>query len=138
VSDTQGWYARKLAQMRGGPQPYQPPPQQQAPPQQTFYQQQAPAQPAYQSPPTASKQGQASLTGLLELQKHGQALEPGRGAKANPEPCPNCGSDQYFAAVDTADVKVRRGPPPNSHCFACGYNGGLFSQGDASTWGATA
>ena len=60
------------------------------------------------------------------------AMQHWRGGKAHRvdrEPCPECGSDQYYSRTEGA----RRGPPPAPHCFQCGYNG-LFTQGLQATW----
>ena len=54
----------------------------------------------------------------------------GIAAKLNPDLCPACGGNQYFAKVRTKG----RGPDPAGHCYNCGYNE-LFDQGDATSWG---
>ena len=69
------------------------------------------------------------MTELLEMQKHGQALTPGKGARLNPDPCPNCGGALFYANLGKS-----RGPAPAPHCFTCGYNE-LFEQGLESSWG---
>ena len=56
----------------------------------------------------------------------------GPAAKANPDPCPQCGGNQYFANIQVS----KRGPQPAGHCYNCGYNDGMFQQGLASSWGA--
>jgi predicted RNA-binding Zn-ribbon protein involved in translation (DUF1610 family) len=56
----------------------------------------------------------------------------GPGAKSNPDPCPQCGSNQYFANLQVS----KRGPQPAGHCYNCGFNDGMFTQGMASSWGA--
>jgi len=55
----------------------------------------------------------------------------GKAHKIDREPCPECGSNQYYSRTEG----VRRGPPPAPHCYNCGYNG-MFQQGDPTTWGA--
>jgi hypothetical protein len=142
MSDTASWYQRKLAQMRGqqqAPQPYQQriagyapqpgPPQVQAV--QTPVQQ---VRPPVQQPSNydeTAKQGEASMTMLLDVQRATGIAKPGMGEKLNPDPCPNCGRNLFYADLG----KARRGPPPAPHCFNCGFNG-LFEQGLQSSWGA--
>lgn len=64
----------------------------------------------------------------------GQMLgwQGGKAHKIDPDPCPQCGSNQYFSRTG---AEVRRGPPPAPHCFSCGFNG-MFDQGLASSWSA--
>jgi len=124
--DSASWYARKLAQVRGvAPAPFQPrqPVPQYQQPQPAYQQQSYPAahEPAPGPPETFSE--------FLDLQKHGKALAPGKGAKLNPEPCPNCGGNLFYADLGLK----RRGPQPAPHCFTCGYNE-MFEQGLESTW----
>ena len=125
--DNASWYARKLAQMRG-----QHPPAFQGRAPIPAYQQ---PQPGYQQnprlpqPQTTPATPPETLSELLDLQQHGQALRPGRGARLNQDPCPNCGGNLYYADLGLK----RRGPPPAPHCFNCGYNE-LFEQGQQSTW----
>jgi hypothetical protein len=60
------------------------------------------------------------------------AMQTWRGGKAHKidsEPCPECGSPNFYSRTDGA----RRGPPPAPHCFACGYNG-MFQQGLMTSW----
>ena len=57
----------------------------------------------------------------------------GEAARTNPNQCPRCGGNQYFDNVKAS----KRGPAPAPHCYNCGYNDGMFDQGQASTWGAT-
>lgn len=47
----------------------------------------------------------------------------GKGARLNPEQCPNCGSNNYF--VHRRDGA---GPQPAPHCYECGHNG-IYEQG---------
>jgi hypothetical protein len=125
AEDSASWYQRKLAQARGvAPQPFQGrapvAPYQQ--PQPRYQQQYEPAPQAPAAPPE-------TFTEYLDLQKHGQALSPGKGGKLNPEPCPNCGGNLFYADLGLK----RRGPPPAPHCFTCGYNE-MFEQGLESNW----
>ena len=125
AEDSSSWYARKMAQMRGAAPPFQqarqPVPQYQQPVQR--YQENV------QPPPAAPAAPPETLTELLDLQQHGQALGPGKGAKLNPDPCPNCGGNLFYADLGLK----RRGPPPAPHCFTCGYNE-MFEQGLESNW----
>jgi hypothetical protein len=127
VTDTAGWYQRKMASLRGGLAPSPPQrgsqqyPQQQAP---QYVQQQGPLQ--YQQPQQMPQVTIENLFGAMGFWRGGKAHQIDR------EPCPECGSNQYYSRSQGA----RRGPPPAPHCYNCGYNG-LFEQGDATTWGAT-
>jgi len=51
--------------------------------------------------------------------------------RVDTQPCPECGSPQYFSRANGRS----RLPPPAPHCYNCGYNGGLFDQGQPDTWG---
>jgi hypothetical protein len=127
AEDSASWYARKMASLRGQPQPFQgraPVPQYQQP--QPAYQQ---PQPQQQYAPAPQAVPPETFTEYLDLQKHGQALNPGKGGKLNQEPCPNCGGNLFYADLGLK----RRGPPPAPHCFTCGYNE-MFEQGLESTW----
>ena len=143
MSDTASWYQRKVAQMRGqqpAPQPYQAranpgmPPQQWAP---TVQSVQAPVQPVQQQyvqpqPQTydeMAKQEGVSLSNLLDVQRATGVAKPGKGARLNPDPCPECGKNLFYSDLGTK----RRGPSPAPHCFNCGYNG-LFEQGLPASW----
>jgi hypothetical protein len=55
----------------------------------------------------------------------------GQAHKVDRQPCPQCGSPQFYSRTQG----IRRGPPPAPHCYNCGYNGGLFDQGDPTMWG---
>ena len=123
AEDASSWYARKLAQTRT-PQGFQrqPVPQYQQPV--PTYQQQPQQQP--QNLPEVPPE---TLTEMLEMQKHGQGLKPGKGARLNPDPCPNCGGALFFHDLG----KKSRGPAPAPHCFNCGFNE-LFEQGLESNW----
>lgn len=128
MSDTQSWYARKMSQMRG--QPYQQQPQQQQ------YVQQPPPQQYVQRPQQqfvqqAPVQPQVTVANIYEAAGHWKG---GAAARFNPDPCPQCGGNQYFPNL----VANRRGPSPAGHCYNCGFNDGMFQQGMASSWGATA
>ena len=135
----QDWYARRLA-----PQPQQqqqPPrfspnqpgrPQQQQPQypqqyQQPVYQQQPQPQPQqYQQPQQAVEFAGYRYEGA-------QNYQGGVAQKLNPDLCPSCGGNQYFAKIRTKG----RGPEPAGHCYNCGYNE-LFDQGDSASWGGGA
>jgi hypothetical protein len=70
-----------------------------------------------------------TLTEFLDMQAHGGGPRQGRGAKLNPDPCPNCGEPFFYHDLG----KKSRGPAPAPHCFTCGYNE-LFEQGLESNW----
>jgi len=55
----------------------------------------------------------------------------GQAHKVDTDPCPRCGSNQFFSRINGKT----RGPEPAPHCYNCGYNG-MFDQGMASSWGA--
>jgi hypothetical protein len=127
------WYRNKLASLRGNapnpPQraPYQP---QQFTGQSNYTQpnQMQPIPQHYQPPqPPQEPVTIHNLWGAMHFWHGGKAHQIDR------EPCPECGSNQYYSRAGGA----RRGPPPAPHCYNCGYNGGLFEQGDPTTWGAT-
>ena len=73
------------------------------------------------------------MSDLLHLQQVTGRATPGKGARLNPDPCPNCGGTLFY---DDLGLK-RRGPPPAPHCFNCGYNG-LFEQGLEGNWQSAA
>jgi hypothetical protein len=128
AEDSASWYARKLAQARGvAPQPFQgraPVPQYEQPV--ARYQQQAPQAPQVPAGPTEPPE---TFTEFLDMQAHGQGPKQGKGARLNPDPCPSCGGNLYYADLGLK----RRGPPPAPRCFNCGYNE-LFEQGLESNW----
>lgn len=127
AEDNASWYARRMAQAQGVARPFQgraPVPQYREP---VARYQENPQ--AYVAPPAAPAAPPETLTEFLELQKHGQALGPGKGGKLNQEPCPNCGGNLFYADLGLK----RRGPPPAPHCFTCGYNE-MFEQGLESNW----
>lgn len=117
------WYARRLARGRQAP-----PQQYQAPP--PVYQQQQMRQPP---PGYIPRPDPHSVKTTIE-NLWGQMLgwQGGKAHKIDPDPCPQCGSNQYFSRTG---AEVRRGPPPAPHCFSCGFNG-MFDQGLASSWSA--
>ena len=139
MTDNAGWYQRKMASLRGNSTP---PPQRvlQQYPQQQHYQPQAPQQ--YQQypqqqpyPPQYQQYPQPQQLPPVTIENLFGAMGFWRGGKAHQidrEPCPECGSNQYYSRSQGA----RRGPPPAPHCYNCGYNG-LFEQGDPTTWGVT-
>ena len=120
------WYARRLARHRteqGQPMvpyarqaPLQQPPQ---PPQHVPFQQ---AAQEYFEPP----KGATTVDNLYQMMGRWKG---GKAHKIDSEPCPECGSNQYFSRTDGH----RRGPPPAPHCYNCGFNG-LFTQGLESNW----
>lgn len=130
---TDAWYQRAIARARSGSAPAPAPTQQQ----QQRYQpspgiarweghtQLSPATPA-----PSQRLQQASVSDLLQVQQSTGKATPGVGGRLNPEPCPACGGNQYFATLGAK----RRGPEPAPHCYNCGYNGGLFEQGLESSW----
>jgi hypothetical protein len=135
MSDTSGWWAKKLgAQARQRPptnaewnqRPLVP---QGSPP---LYAQPQGAEGAYAEQLARLQQQPERVTteNLFQMAGHWQG---GPAHKADPDPCPECGSNQYFSRA----AKFSRLPPPAPHCYNCGFNGGLFTQGDASTWGAS-
>lgn len=138
MSDNQSWYQRKIAQARQQQAPYQvqpqyPQPQQYAQPQpqpQISYvpQQQYGQLPNQQPPPPPPHVTMENLFDAMKFWKGGPA------AKTDPDPCPNCGSNQFFSR----STGSRRGPPPAPHCYNCGFNDGMFTQGEATSWGMTA
>lgn len=131
AEDNASWYARKMAALRGNGAPFQgrpQVPQYEQPVSRYQPQPQYPAQMPAQMPMQQAGTPE-TLTEFLEMQRHGQALVPGKGAKLNPDPCPNCGGNLFYADLG----KKRRGPPPAPHCFNCGYND-LFEQGLESNW----
>jgi predicted nucleic-acid-binding Zn-ribbon protein len=128
----QDWYARRLAQVQ---QPQQLPPRGQpnAPgrPQQPQYPQ-AYQQPVYQPQPQPQQYQQPQqVVQFAGYQYEGaQNYQGGIAQQLNPDACPQCGGNQYFAKVRTKG----RGPDPAGHCYNCGYNE-LFDQGDQASWG---
>ncbi len=123
AEDSASWYARKLAQARGPPAVQQRAvPQYQQPVQ--GYQQ----NPQYQQQPAQAPNAE-TLSELLAMQEHGEGPRKGKGAKLNPDPCPNCGGALFFHDLG----RKSRGPAPAPHCFTCGYND-MFEQGLESTW----
>lgn len=115
-----------MAQVRG--QQVAPQQRQQYQPQQ--YQPYAP-QPQYQPPPQYEQPQQRPPVTIANLWDAMQVWNKGGQAhKIDREPCPQCGSNQFYSRTSGA----RRGPPPAPHCYNCGYNG-MFEQGDPTTWG---
>jgi hypothetical protein len=127
------WYRNKLSQLRGpepAPQPRPSYPQQGVP---QYAQQQVQPQ-QFQQPPGEFNPNLALPPGSIGLHDFTRVMglwRGGKGHKLNPEPCPSCGSNQYYE-----NLGPRRGPQPAPHCYNCGYNG-LFEQGLPSSWGAT-
>jgi hypothetical protein len=126
-----------MAQVRQQQAPYQVQPQQYREPQYRVPQQPQPQQyqqpygqlPHQQPPPPPQPPPQVTMDNLWESMKFWKG---GQAHKIDREPCPNCGSNQYYSRA-----VGKRGPPPAPHCYNCGYNDGLFTQGEATTWGMT-
>jgi len=125
-----------MAQMRQQNAPYQVQPQ----PQYQQYNVPVPtnyAQPVqqqfgqlpHQQPPPPPQAPDVTIDNLFDAMKFWKG---GPGAKTDPDPCPNCGGNQYFSRAVS-----KRSMPPAPHCYNCGYNDGMFIQGEATTWGAT-
>lgn len=132
MTDTAGWYQRKMASLRGVAP---------SPPQRAPYQQQQ--SPQFQQVPSVQRQGpqqyqpqqpqQQEAVTIANLWGAMNVWHGGKAHQIDSQPCPECGSNQYYSRTNGP----RRGPPPAPHCYNCGYNGGLFDQGDPSTWGAS-
>ncbi len=60
------------------------------------------------------------------------AVTNGEAHRTDTEPCPRCGSNQFFSRASGN----KRMPPPAPHCYNCGYNDGMFEQGLATSWNA--
>jgi hypothetical protein len=111
------WWADKLGLNAPHPQaplyvPQPPPQYQQAPLPQGGPQQPAGGQ--YGAPKPES------LSQFLAMQQQGLiSPDVGHAAKADPYPCPNCGSNNYFSRKGSGAY----GAAPAPHCFGCGYNG---------------
>jgi hypothetical protein len=129
-----------MAQVRQQQAPYQvqqPQPQQYNQPAATYTTLQQPQFPqqqqqlpyAQQMPQVPQAPPQVTMENLFESMKFWKG---GQAHKVDREPCPNCGSGQYYSRQ-----VGRRGPPPAPHCYNCGYNDGMFTQGEATTWGMT-
>jgi hypothetical protein len=123
------WYARALQRASGqqpAPQPRYAPAQ--APTQWHDHRplstpQQQPAVPDEMLPP--EMRWAQKLTNAAR-----NAITNGQAHKTDREPCPQCGSPQYFSRATTN----KRMPPPAPHCYNCGYNDGMFDQGLESSW----
>lgn len=136
MSDAQSWYARRFQQLRG--QPQQPLQSRQQQYNQPGYVPQPPAYPAIQQPQfqqpqyvQPQPQGPPPVT-IDNLYAAAGYWHGGQAHQIDREPCPNCGSGQYFSRA-----VGKRGPPPAPHCYNCGYNDGMFTQGEPTTWGMT-
>ena len=118
MTDNSAWYQRKLMSRGQQPAPQRQPlqpiqPQQQ----QQFVQFQRQADPNIP----------VTVHNFWDMMQHWRG---GKAHKIDREPCPECGSDQYYSRTGDGP---RRGPPPAPHCFSCGYNG-LFQQGLPTSW----
>lgn len=134
------WYRNKLAQMRGHGQPQARQPQPSYPPQGVPQYGQPQQVPQYGQPQQFQpQQGQAPFDpnlalppgsiGVHDFTKVAGLWRGGKAHKLNQNPCPECGSVQYYE-----NLGPRRGPQPAPHCYNCGYNG-LFEQGLPGSWG---
>jgi hypothetical protein len=129
-----------MAQVRQQQAPYQVQPQQRYNqpnqpqinyvPQPQYPQQQHQLPVTQQMPYVPEAPAQVTMENLWDSMKFWKG---GKAHQVDREPCPNCGSPQYYSRVEG-----KRGPPPAPHCYNCGYNDGLFQQGDPTTWGMSA
>lgn len=136
----QDWYARRLAPQQPQPQqqPSRPSPNVPGRPQQQQHYPQPHQQPVYQPqtvyPEYPQQQQPQQAVQFAGYQYEGaQNYQGGIAQKLNPDACPNCGGNQYFAKIRVKG----RGPEPAGHCYNCGYNE-LFDQGDSASWGGGA
>jgi hypothetical protein len=131
---TDAWYQRAIARARSGsaPAPQTQVPRYQPSPGIARWEGHTQLSPSTLpvAPAPHQKLQQASVSDLLNTQAATGKAAPGVGGRLNPEPCPACGGNQYFATLGPK----RRGPEPAPHCYNCGYNGGLFEQGLESSW----
>lgn len=58
------------------------------------------------------------------------AVNHGKAHTTDTQPCPQCGSPQFFSRAG----HNKRMPPPAPHCYNCGYNDGMFEQGLEGNW----
>lgn len=133
MSDTQGWYARKVAAFRGQSSAPAPPATQYAPVQQQAYRGIAPQTmpPHLQPQQEQPRQAGIGFDGKVTIENFVGAMSFWKGGKGQQERerCPNCGDTLWSRTNGT-----RRGPPPAPLCYHCGYNG-MFEQGLPSSWG---
>lgn len=136
MSDSQGWYARKVAAFRGQPTAAGQPAAQYAPAPQAYAgmgtQQRAPTAPPHlQHLDRQPTQPGVGFDGRVTIENFAQAMGFWRGGKGQQEQerCPNCG-DTLWSRTNGKS----RGPAPAPLCYHCGYNG-MFEQGQASSWG---
>jgi predicted RNA-binding Zn-ribbon protein involved in translation (DUF1610 family) len=134
ADDSQSWYARRIAQSRGGtPQAYAPMPQYRGTPPQHQPTAALPLQPQPEQIPmdmlAPEQQWAAKLTAAAR-----SAVQNGVAHRTDRMPCPNCGSNQFFSRATTN----KRMPPPAPHCYNCGYNDGMFEQGLEASWAGAA
>lgn len=125
------WWAKKLGGAgRPAPQQYQPQQYQvpQGTPQPQGYSTEGATGRYAQQLANLEQQQGVTTENLFEMARFWKG---GPGHRADPDPCPECGSNQYFSRA----AKHSRLPPPAPHCYNCGFNG-LFEQGDPATWGA--
>lgn len=121
------WYQRRMARHRAEQQPFRPQPHT---PVSRYYGTAPQARAALPQQPETPPQGMTNIQNLWMMM---QQWRGGKAHKVDAEPCPECGSNQYYSRTG---AEVRRGPPPAPHCYNCGYNG-MFTQGLATSWQAT-
>jgi len=91
----------------------------------------APSSPSWMTPtaPGTTAPPQEQQGERLTMENFGHALQfwkGGEGAR-NSAHCPECGSDKLFRRrVGTTEAAPL--------CYHCGYNGGMFRQGDPASW----
>jgi predicted RNA-binding Zn-ribbon protein involved in translation (DUF1610 family) len=85
-------------------------------------------QPLYAQPQIDPSQIRVTPENLFQAAAYWKG---GQAHRIDTQPCPQCGSGQFYSRRQ----QHSRLPPPAPHCYNCGYNGGLFEQGDPSTWG---
>ena len=132
---TDNWYARARARVSGQPVPAAPPQgraqpvpqypvQAYAPAPQQVAQQAVAYAPQQQAGPQTAEQAWANKLAGAALNGEGE------GHRTNRHPCPRCGGDHFFVNLQTS----KRSPSPAPRCFDCGYNDGMFEQGQQSSW----
>ena len=132
------WYARAKARATGQPQQPQPIAPYQGPmargpvqPSNLPYSQgQAPVQQVQQH---VQEAGPVTPEQQWGMKLAGAAMNGGEATQESPQPCPQCGGNHFFTTLPK-ESRSRRGPSPAPHCFDCGYNDGMFSQGMQSSW----
>jgi hypothetical protein len=123
-----GWYARAL-QRAGGQQPAPQARYPAAPTQWSSHSQVSAQPPQQQQIPDEMLPAEVRWANKLTNAAR-NALSHGQAHKTDTQPCPQCGSPQYFSRGSVN----KRMPPPAPHCYNCGYNDGMFDQGLESSW----